>query len=318
MRAVVTGVAGFIGSTLAKALLDRGANVVGIDSLTAYYDTEMKRSNISALHHRKGFEYVEDDLLALSLDDLLGPDITLFHLAGQPGVRASWGAGFSEYVNWNVSVTQRLLETCRQRGVRRFVNSSSSSVYGRAERFPTSEEDLPLPFSPYGVTKLAAEHLSTLYGANFRVPTVSLRYFTVYGPGQRPDMATHRLIESALHRTPFVLNGDGSQIRDFTFISDVVGANLLAAEADVEPGSVFNIGGGSSTSLRRVIELVESATGMQIPLESAPRAAGDPDRTGANIEKARQILGWEPEVDIELGVRQQVAWHRGRAEIPMT
>src|SRR4051812_32930977 len=220
MRALVTGVAGFIGSTLAEALVGNGDVVVGVDCFTPYYDAAQKRANLQRLAATKQFTLAEADLRTAELPPLLDGVDVVYHQAGQPGVRLSWASGFAEYDSHNIIATQRLLEGARAAGVARVVYASSSSVYGNAPRYPTSEDDLPQPHSPYGVTKLAAEHLCNLYAANWGVHTVSLRYFTVYGPRQRPDMAMHRLIESALAGTPFPLYGDGSAVRDFTFVDD--------------------------------------------------------------------------------------------------
>jgi nucleoside-diphosphate-sugar epimerase len=310
MRTVVTGVAGFIGSTLADSLLEAGHKVTGIDAFTDYYNPEAKRKNLAGALSSEHFELITADLTSAVLQDFLSPEDTVFHLAGQPGVRASWGEGFREYVDWNVTATQRLLEACRDISVKRFVYSSSSSLYGSATTYPTSESALPKPVSPYGVTKLAAEHLTTLYGTNFGLSTVSLRYFTVYGPRQRPDMAHHRLINCALNGDVFQLNGDGSQIRDFTFISDAVRANMLAAEADVAAGSSFNIGGGSMASLQYVIDQIEDLVGASIATNKVPRPPGDPDKTGADISQAEKYLNWTPSIDLPTGIAQQVAWHQ--------
>ena len=312
MRTVITGVGGFIGSSLADSLLEQGHRVVGIDTFTDYYDPSIKRNNLSLAQASKNFELIETDLVSTDLENLLSQDDIVFHLAGQPGVRSSWGKGFLNYVDWNVTATQRLLEACLKKSVRRVVYSSSSSIYGSANQYPTKESDLPKPFSPYGVTKLAAEHLATLYGTNFDLPTVSLRYFTVYGPRQRPDMAHHRLIECALNGTAFQLNGDGSQIRDFTFVEDAVRANVLASDADVPPGSTFNIGGGSMASLQQVIDTIESSTNSKISIDRVPRPPGDPDKTGADISLAYQYLQWTPSVELETGIKLQIQWHQNR------
>src|SRR3954447_5448772 len=218
MRALVTGAAGFIGSSLVDALLVRGDSVRGIDCFTPYYGRADKEANLAgALQHHE-FELVEADLRTCAIEPLLEGVDVVFHQAAQAGVRLSWADGFADYDGHNILATQRLLEAVKAAGVQRLVYASSSSVYGNAPAYPTNEDDLPRPHSPYGVTKLAAEHLCNLYAANWGVPTVSLRYFTVYGPRQRPDMAMHRLVESALNHTPFPLYGDGSQVRDFTFV----------------------------------------------------------------------------------------------------
>lgn len=308
MHALVTGAAGFIGSSLTDRLLFEGHTVRGVDCGTDYYDPVLKQRNISGAREHPNFTLHTDDLGAAPLDPLLDGIDVVFHLAGQPGVRASWGAGFAEYVAWNVNVTQRLLEACRDRPITRFVNSSSSSVYGDAERYPTAETDLPRPKSPYGVTKLAAEHLCTLYGQNFGVPTISLRYFTVYGPRQRPDMAMNKLIAASQNGTEFPLHGDGGQIRDFTFITDVVAANIAAALVPTDPGTVVNIGGGTSVTLLHVIDTIGELVGSPIRLERLPAADGDPRRTGADASRSRALLDWAPTVQVREGLEQQVSW----------
>jgi nucleoside-diphosphate-sugar epimerase len=227
-------------------------------------------------------------------------------------VRASWSEGFTPYVQHNVLVTQRLLEAVKGAGVRRFVYASSSSVYGNATSYPTGEDDMPRPQSPYGVTKLAAEHLCGVYARTWGVPTVALRYFTVYGPRQRPDMAMHRLIEAAMTGDPFPLYGDGRQIRDFTYVGDVVAANLLAAAVDVMPGSVLNIAGGTATSLLEVVEIVGELVGRPVRLERRPAEAGDVERTGGSSRRAAMALGWIPAVPLSEGLAEQVRWHAGR------
>lgn len=307
MRALITGAAGFIGSNLVDRLLSDGHDVVGVDCFTDYYDSAIKRSNLdTALTHRR-FTFVDENLLTCDLEALLDGIDVLFHQAGQPGVRLSWADGFETYVRLNVLATQRLLEASTRHPIKRFVFASSSSVYGAAERYPTTEREVPAPMSPYGVTKLAAEHLCSLYHRNFGVPTVSLRYFTVYGPRQRPDMATHRLIESALTGSEFVMFGDGSQIRDFTYVGDVVEANIAASTTPDAVGRVFNIGGGSAATMHDVVAAATSAVGAAPNIRFADKAPGDVFRTGADITAARETLGWKPRVDLTLGVENEVA-----------
>lgn len=308
MRALVTGAAGFVGSHLVERLAEDGASVKALDCLTPYYDLRQKRRNVDDLS-ASGVDMLDVDL---ATDDLLphlaGIDV-VFHQAGQPGVRASWDS-FDSYVEHNVLATERLLRAARDTGVRRVVYASSSSVYGDAERYPTLESDLPQPKSPYGVTKLAAEHLVAVYARNFGLPTVALRYFTVFGPRQRPDMAMHRLIHSAITGDVFPLFGTGEQIRDFTYVGDVVEANLLAATAELEGESVFNVAGGGSVTLSEVIGIVERLTGRPVPVDRQPSQKGDVHRTGGSIELAEAVLGWKPDVSIEDGLELQVAWHR--------
>jgi nucleoside-diphosphate-sugar epimerase len=309
--ALVTGAAGFVGSHLTERLVADGSRVRAVDCLTDYYDVRQKRENLRVLGELDGVEIVEADLRSSPLPGLLEGVDVVFHQAGQPGVRASWDR-FASYVEHNVLVTQRLLEASAAADLRRFVFASSSSVYGDAERYPTTEDDLPRPRSPYGVTKLSAEHLCNVYAANQGVPAVSLRYFTVFGPRQRPDMAMHRLIEAALGGEPFPLYGDGTQVRDFTFVGDVVEANVLAATQDLAPGTVLNVAGGTDASMLDVIRTVGELTGREVPLRHEPFAKGDVTRTGGSRDRAARLLGWEPTVGLEEGLARQVAWHRTR------
>ena len=310
MRVLVTGAAGFIGSHLCDRLLGDGHQVVGIDSFTDYYGYEVKQSNIAAASDHEQFSLVDGDIMDVELDGLLDGVQAVFHQAGQPGVRLSWADGFEAYTRRNILVTQRLLEaSATAQDLERFVFASSSSVYGAAERYPTNERDLPAPMSPYGVTKLAAEHLCSLYQRNFGVPAVSLRYFTVYGPRQRPDMAIHRLIGSALTGSVFEMYGDGSQIRDFTYVGDVVEANLAAAAAaaDAAVGQVFNVGGGSAATMHDVVAAVTEAVGRAPTVRFGDQALGDVVRTGADIAAAGERLGWKPQIALREGVALQAA-----------
>jgi UDP-glucuronate 4-epimerase len=310
MRALVTGGAGFIGSHLVEALLQRGDDVRIVDCFTDCYEPARKRDNLAAV--ADSVELIEADLLDADLPALLDGIDVVFHQAGQPGVRLSWSDGFPAYDARNVLATQRLLEGCRDHPLRRFVFAASSSVYGEAERYPTDELDLPKPRSPYGITKLAAEHLCSLYASMWGVPTVSLRYFTVFGPRQRPDMAFYRLCEALLTGTPFPQFGNGSQIRDFTYVDDVVAANLAAAadESQAPPGAVINVAGGGSVSLREVIAMIEEIAGEPVPIEQHLVQSGDVSRTGGSIERARTMLGWSPQVDLREGLARQLEWHR--------
>jgi len=316
---LVTGAAGFIGSTLVDSLLADRMNVRGVDCFTPYYDAVTKNANLAAARANPAFELRTDDLRTCDIDPLVHDVDVVFHLAAQPGVRLSWDAGFETYDSCNVLATQRLLEASRRNGVKRFVYASSSSVYGNATRYPVSEDMLPRPHSPYGVTKLAAEHLCSLYAANYGLSTVSLRYFTVYGPRQRPDMAIHRLIESALDGTAFPLYGDGSHIRDFTFVGDIVAANRAAATADVDPGLVVNTCGGESTRMRDLIDAVAAAAGTDINIDRLPEQPGDVQRTGGDSSRAREQLGWTSTTSLSAGIAAQVAWHvmRRSGETPI-
>ena len=315
MRALVTGGAGFIGAHLTEALVAQGHDVRVVDCLTDYYDPAIKQANLDRLD--AGVEVVQADLRTDDLADLIDDVDVVFHQAGQPGVRLSWAEGFRAYESSNVLGTQRLLEACRGRDLRRFVFASSSSVYGDAERYPTTEDDLPSPRSPYGVTKLAAEHLCVAYAANFDIPTVSLRYFTVYGPRQRPDMAFSRLCEAIVAGTPFPLYGDGSQVRDFTFVGDVVAANLAAAAGEVTPGTVLNVAGGTSISLSGVVELLEELSGTTVPIDHRPPQSGDVVRTGGSTVRIRELLGWYPVTDLRHGLQLQLEWHRQQATLDL-
>ncbi|WP_319453717.1 MULTISPECIES: NAD-dependent epimerase/dehydratase family protein [unclassified Mycobacterium] len=308
MHALVTGAAGFVGSHLTKRLLDEGHDVIGLDSFTDYYDVGLKRANADAAI-RAGAIFIEGDLNVIELNGILDGVDVIFHLAGQPGVRSSWGTEFSTYTYCNIEATQRLLEASRRsRTLRRLVYASSSSVYGDAERYPTSERDRPQPLSPYGVTKLAAEHLCGLYAASFGVPTVSLRYFTVYGPGQRPDMAFTRFAKAALRGDEITVYGSGEQIRDFTFVDDVVEANLRAATRDVFPGTVLNVAGGSHTSVNEVLQVFEELAGSKLSVTRVEAIAGDVQRTGGDTAAIRSVLGWQPTVSLREGIARQFDW----------
>ena len=310
MHILVTGCAGFIGSHTTERLLLDGHQVRGVDCFTDNYDPALKRSHLLGIAGHPQFELIESDLVTADPHALLGGIDAVLHLAGQPGVRDSWASGFEIYVQRNITATQRLLEAAKSTNISRFAAASSSSVYGNAETYPTTELALPQPVSPYGVTKLASEHLCTLYAKNFGVPTVSLRYFTVYGPRQRPDMALRRMIDLSLADKPFPLFGDGSVSRSFTYINDVVEANLAALLSDAPSGSVCNIANESTASMTELIELVSSALGQPVRLDRLPAAAGDAERTGGSSELAQELLGWSPSTPLEQGVAEMVAWCR--------
>ncbi len=310
--ALVTGAAGFVGSHLCERLLDEGLRVVGLDSFTSYYPRRTKEANLAPLLDSPAFSFIEGDLRTLKLDALIArEDIHyVFHDAGQAGVRPSWGREFEEYVNCNILATQALLEACRNAHLVRFVFASSSSVYGDAERLPTTENELPRPVSPYGVTKLAAENLCLLYAKQYRIPVVALRYFSVYGPRQRPDMAFHLFIRELLDGQPIRILGDGEQTRDFTFVSDIVAANVMAMRTADGDGHVFNIGGGSRVTMNATVELLGEIMGLQPRVVYTPRAAGDHRHGAADISRARTALGYQPSVKLEEGLRRQVEWQR--------
>jgi UDP-glucuronate 4-epimerase len=314
VRALVTGAAGFVGSHLAEALLARGDTVLGVDCFTPYYDRIDKEENVSTAYAHDDFELVEADLRSADIAELLSGVDAVFHQAAQAGVRLSWSSGFADYVGHNVLATQRLLEAVQhaQPGAR-VVYASSSSVYGNQIRYPTVETDLPKPFSPYGVTKLAAEHLCGLYAENSGVHTVSLRYFTVFGPRQRPDMSIHRLCQAAVEGSTFPLYGDGTQIREFTYVSDIVAANLAAAERDVAPGTYANIAGGAEITINELIALVGELAGAPVAVDPEPRKPGDSFHNGGATDRAREVLGWEPEVSLRAGLEAQIGWHRTRS-----
>lgn len=316
MKALVTGVAGFIGSHLAEALVGRGDDVVGLDCFTDYYDVAVKRSNLAWLECQPRFRLETCDLRSDDIANVVADVEVIFHLAAQPGVRHSWRDGFRSYSEHNVVALQRLLEAARGASrLQRLVFASSSSVYGDAAEYPCGEHTPLLPRSPYGITKLAGEHLCRVYCESWDVPVTMLRYFTVFGPRQRPDMALHRLCEAALSGTAFPLFGDGLQLRDFTYVGDVVAANLAAADADIEPGAALNIAGGDSATMLDVIGLVNELTGRTVSIEHCAEQAGDVRRTGADIEPARRLLGWEPAVDVAAGLGRQVAWHHSLREL---
>lgn len=306
---LVTGAAGFIGSTLVESLLVDKSNIVtGVDSFTDYYDPALKRANIASITSSR-FNLISQDIAELDLRNLLEDVEVVYHLAGQPGVRRSWGTEFSEYVRCNIESTQLLLEASRSAPkMSRFVYASSSSVYGDAESYPTRESDRPAPLSPYGVSKLAAEHLVSLYAKNFELPGTSLRFFTVYGPRQRPDMAFRRFIVDALNGVPINVYGDGSQVREFTHVDDIVRALTRAAERPILPGTVMNISGGDSISVNEVIAVLQDVLGSPIAVKKTQPVAGDVFRTGGSTETAREVLGWTPEISIETGLKSEVDW----------
>jgi len=310
LRCLVTGAAGFIGSTLCDRLLESGHEVVGIDSFVPYYARSLKEGNLARARSSSQFQLVEQDICdvfgsanPMSLDNV---DV-VFHQAAQAGVRASWGKDFEGYVHNNILATQKLLEACQLRPGIRVVYASSSSVYGETDRFPMSESDLPKPVSPYGVSKLAAEHLMGLYHHNFGVETVALRYFTVYGPRQRPDMAFHRIIRSILTGEAFRLFGSGEQTRDFTFVGDIVEANIQAASAG-KAGAVYNLGGGTRISMNDVIELIEDISGRKANVVREQRQDGDVTNTGADVSRAAADFGFKPAVSLEEGLRREVEY----------
>jgi len=307
MKALVTGVAGFIGSTLADRLVRDGSDVVGIDCFTDYYPRPVKERNLSGLLTSSRFRFIEARVQDVEWADVLADRTHVFHLAAQAGVRRSWGRDFSVYTTNNIEATQVLLEACRHAPLEKVVYASSSSIYGDILAIPMREDAMPQPVSPYGVTKLAAEQLCYLYHVNYGVPTVSLRYFTVYGPRQRPDMGFHRFLRAALLGEPVNIYGDGEQTRDFTYVEDIVSANIAAAIQGI-PGRVYNIGGGSRVSLNKALAMIERVSGCRLRREFDPVQRGDMRHTFADTTLARTDLGFEPRVRLEEGLAAENAW----------
>lgn len=311
MKVFVTGVAGFIGSSTAEYLIEHGHEVFGMDCFTDYYARDIKEQNIEDLRNNTRFHFEEKNLLDADLKTILSQVDAVYHPAAQAGVRASWGKDFNIYVENNIRATQALLEAAKETPVKRFVYASSSSVYGDAVRYPVTEDLAPQPVSPYGVSKLAAEHLCYLYWKNFNIPTVSLRYFTVFGPRQRPDMGFHKFIRAILAGDPITVYGDGQQTRDFTYISDIVEANMAALTCgDDALGKALNIGGGNNEVLARVFEMLGEITGMEPVLKHIDKQKGDVLHTFADITLAEKHLGFEPRVTLREGLEREVEWLR--------
>jgi UDP-glucose 4-epimerase len=308
MRALVTGCAGFIGSHLTESLLGDGHEVLGVDCFNDNYDRSQKLANLRVALDFDSFRFARCDLAEADVSGLLAGCETVFHLAAEPGVRSSWGSRFDVYLRNNLAATQRLLDSAMPLADIRFVYASSSSVYGDAETLPTPEDTPPRPLSPYGVTKLGAEQLCLLYHVNHGLQTVALRYFSVYGPRQRPDMAFNRFCRAALADEPITLFGDGRQTRDFTYVADVVAATRAAARADAAPGRVYNVGGGSRVSLRRTLDVLAKLSGSPLELRFEPREPGDAANTGADITRARRDLGFAPNTSLEAGLLAEYDW----------
>jgi nucleoside-diphosphate-sugar epimerase len=307
MKALVTGGAGFIGSHLSERLLGQGADVVAIDCFTDYYPRALKERNLLALRGRDRYRLIESSIADADLPVILDGVTHVFHLAAQAGVRKSWGRDFQIYTQLNVDATQMLLEACVGRPIERVVYASSSSVYGDDVALPMTENALPQPVSPYGVTKLAAEHLCQLYHVNHGVPTVSLRYFTVYGPRQRPDMGFNRFFSAVLDGRAVMQYGDGLQTRDFTFVADVVAATAAAAVQGT-PGGVYNIGGGSRVTLLEVFDLIGRVAGRPLTIDHQPAQKGDMRDTYADTTRARKDFAFAPAVALEDGLRDMFVW----------
>jgi nucleoside-diphosphate-sugar epimerase len=297
MRALVTGCAGFIGSHLTEFLLEKGFEVTGIDCLSDNYPRPIKERNLSVAMEHENFIFIKEDLNKIDAF----PEVEyIFHLAAQAGVRSSWGDHFRSYVRNNIEATQKILEFYKDQPIRKFVYSSSSSVYGDAE-IPETEDLCPMPLSPYGVSKLAAEHLCQLYGKNFDLPVICLRYFTVYGPRQRPDMAMHQFWTALVQGYPIHIYGDGSQTRDFTYIGDILRANWQAAMS-ASVGEVYNIGGGHRIRIIDLIDKMAFISGKERILRYCDYQKGDVKDTHAETAKARREIGWKPEIDIDTGL----------------
>jgi UDP-glucuronate 4-epimerase len=318
MRALVTGAAGFIGSHLCERLLDDGHEVVAVDRMTDYYDVRLKERNAALLMRRPHVTFLRDDAGGDAVISRLRDVDTVFHLAAQPGVRRSW-EGFSLYLHENVDCVHRILNAAARLDKRpQFVLASSSSVYGEAARYPCSEESPLAPISPYGVSKLSMEHLAYAYVASFGLNVVNLRYFTVYGPRQRPDMAFHRFIEAALSDEPVPVFGSGGQVRQFTYVDDVVEATVRAGDCGLPPGTTINICGGEPVAVSQVITALSELLGKTIRVQSRPPASGDVWRTGGTSQRARSLLRWHPTTTLDRGLGRQLEWHLAHSRNQMS
>ena len=307
MKAVVTGAAGFIGSHLCEALVADGHSVLGVDCFLDNYERPRKESQLAGVAGSSAFEFVEGEILQLDWGPLLAGVDRVYHLAALPGVRPSWGSAFGDYLEHNVLSTQVLLQACHEAGVGRLVYASSSSVYGDTDVLPMREDAVTRPYSPYGVTKLAAEHMVRLYNRNFGLPTVSVRFFTVYGPRQRPDMATQRFLKAAREGSPIRVFGDGEQGRDFTYVADIVEGTRRAGETG-EPGAVYNIGGGSRVTVNELIAAIEELTGATLQVEREPGKPGDVRFTEADCRLAAEVLDFVPSTSLQEGLARHWKW----------
>jgi len=314
MRVLVTGVAGFIGSSVSEKLLDQGIQVIGVDSFFDYYPRKIKEKNLEFLLSQSDFEFVEADILEIDWDKIISGVKGVFHQAAIAGVRASWGQKFDQYVQNNILGTQRLLEACKDKSIEKFIYASSSSIYGDTKELPIRESSPTNPISPYGVSKLAAEHLSSLYFKGYGVPTVSLRYFTVYGPRQRPDMAFHKFITAVMNGDQIEVYGTGEQTRDFTFIDDAVQANIQAFKS-ARAGEVYNIGGGSRIKLIDAIRIIEEIVGTEANLVYTEPQRGDARHTFSDVTKAKKDFDYAPQVDVKSGLEKHYEWLKKNVEI---
>jgi len=307
MICIVTGAAGFIGSHLCEKLLDIGHSVIGIDSFTDFYPKYIKEQNIRPLLKKDKFEFIAKDIHKYDLSKLMKKAGCVFHLAAQAGVRTSWGQNFSIYTKNNIEATQKLLEAAKDVTLEKFIYASSSSVYGFCPELPMVETSPCFPYSPYGVTKLAAENLCNLYFRNYEVPCVSLRFFTVYGPGQRPDMAFHKFFKAIIDNKPISIYGDGKQTRDFTYIDDIIEANVASLTMG-KPGEIYNLGGGNRKKLEDILPILEKVTQKKIKITWEGRQLGDVPHTFANIEKARKELNFQPKTKVDDGLEEEWKW----------
>jgi nucleoside-diphosphate-sugar epimerase len=312
MRAVVTGCAGFIGSHLSERLLVDGWSVLGIDSLAPTYDTVGRREQVVRLAGNRRFEFIEGDLNRVDLSEPVEQSDVVFHLAARPGVRASW-RDFAQASDDNIGATQRVLDAVSQHARVRLIFASSSSVYGLVDDFPVPETRMLMPISPYGVTKAACEALLSAYASQFDITVTSLRYFTVYGPRQRSDMAFTRWIRSAMNATPLPVYGDGKAIRDFTYVDDVVEATVLAAKEAPSGHRIYNVAGGSPVSVNEVLEMIAKLLGIEVEIDYGEAAVGDPPRTGGDTTLISDELGWRPHIGLRDGLTKQVEWLRASA-----
>jgi nucleoside-diphosphate-sugar epimerase len=314
VKCLVTGVGGFIGSHLAERLLREGYEVIGIDSFLDNYPKPIKENNIRGLLESSKFKFIEVSIVNMNLSEIVDQVEVVYHQAAIPGVRSSWGKNFDQYTVNNINATQTLLEACKDKRIKKFIYASSSSVYGDAMELPVKESSRKSPISPYGVTKLAGENMASLYFNCYGVPTVSLRYFTVYGPRQRPDMAFHRFISAILDEREIEIYGSGEQTRDFTYIDDAVEANVRAF-LEAKEGGIYNIGGGSRVRLIESLNIIEEISGKKANLRFIEAQSGDVMHTYADVSSAKRDLGYSPGVDIKEGLRRHYDWLKENVDL---
>jgi len=307
MNCLVTGAAGFIGSHLCRKLLNEGYSVTGIDSFVDFYPKWIKEKNIIDLKKRNKFKFISEDINNTDLGSLLKKTDFVLHLAAQAGVRSSWGSDFSVYTKNNIEATQKLLEAAKNSPVKKFIYASSSSVYGAYSELPMSEKNSLHPYSPYGVTKLAGENLCSLYFNNFGIHTVSLRFFTVYGPGQRPDMAFHRFFKAIINDKQIPVFGNGKQTRDFTYIDDIIKATFSSIVKG-RIGEIYNIAGGNRRKLEDIFPIIEKITLKNIQIKLEREQKGDVSHTYADIGKAKKDLNFSPQTPLTEGLQEEWSW----------